>query len=445
MQKLVIRCLFGETLPELSGPFRRHHVYCCICCIHFIIASVTNESPAGRQEQPGRPVQAGVRTSETTGNYAMDKKGQKETESGIRPVQPEGKEKAAGIRPVPSEGKEKQASIYTIARKTGYSAATVSRALSRPDRVSEKTLRIIKEAAAGCGFEKRSYRTARAPEARKPTGYYLMSVPNPENPFYGQIIEGAVSAASSYGCRIYVDYTLFAERSASGITRIPDLGSFDGMILMTAIEDEELLHLKEDLPLIQCSEYNEHLTGISAVSIDDVASERKAAEHIISSGAKDIAYVSCPLSMRYAKRRLRGFVEACRAHGISVPSHRIIVLPQASYTAALDAAHRLLGSPDRPEAVVCSSDIYAIACLRAAKTINISIPEDLLVIGFDDIPMACMTELSLTTIRQPRFRLGFAAFETLYLEIRNPEIKKQRILLPTELIIRETTGLRRSP
>lgn len=337
--------------------------------------------------------------------------------------------------------KERHPSIYDIARETGCSAATVSRALNHPDRVSGETLRRIRSAMASSGFQKRSYRSPGAAGAHRRTDSYLLSIPSPLNPFYGRIIEGVTTAAAAHACRVYVDYTLFLESRGTSPLPVPTLRDFDGLILMNGILDEQLLVLSRQIPLIQCSEYNDAVGEVSSVSIDDEAGEMKAAQHVIASGSGNIAYLSCPLSMSYARRRLKGFRRACLTAGVPVTDEQIVVLPQAGYDAALSAAHRLLTSPARPDAIVCSSDIYAIACLRAARELGISVPGELSITGFDDIPMASMTELALTTIRQPCFQLGYTAFETLYYELLHPDAAKQRILLPTELIIRETTIL----
>ena len=337
---------------------------------------------------------------------------------------------------------ERKATIYDIAKKTGCSPATVSRAINHPEQVGSVTLDAIREAMADESFRKRGYRMPGGRD-RVLTGSYLLSIPSPGNPFYGQIIEGAAAAAAAHNCRILISYSMYLERSASGISFSENLNLFDGLIIMSGIDDRELAGLSERIPLIQCSEYSEETDTVSCVSIDDAASIRKSVDYLVSTGHRYPAYISCPTQMRYARRRLRGFRSACEASGITVPDSAVIILPQTGFDVAHSAALRLLSASPRPDAIICSSDIYAIACLKAALELGIRIPEELSVVGFDDIPQASMTQLALTTIRQPRYQLGYTAFETLYREIQEPGVHKQRIFLPTELIIRETTGMRR--
>jgi len=337
--------------------------------------------------------------------------------------------------------KEKM-TIYDVAKETGCSPATVSRALNHPDLVRPDTLEAIRRVMNSGDFRKRKYRLTEAESLKAPTGCFLLSIPSPGNPFYGQIIEGAASAAAAHGCTLLTDYSMYAEHAAAGISLPAGLSRFDGMILMTGLESRPLLRLAEHFPVIQCSEYNEEIDTVSSVSIDDAASMRKAADHLIASGHRKLAYISCPAQMRYAGRRLRGFRAACEAADLEVPDSRIIILPQTGFAVAHSAALRLLSASPRPDAVVCSSDIYAIACVKAAYELGIQIPGDLSVIGFDDIPQASMIQLALTTIRQPRYQLGYTAFETLWQEVQDPARRKQKVLLPTELIIRETTGMR---
>ena len=333
--------------------------------------------------------------------------------------------------------------IYDIARKTGCSPATVSRALNHPEQVSAKTLEAVREVISSEGFRKRDYRISPDSTDSTETGSYLISIPSPGNPFYGQIIEGAANAAAAYGCRILISYSVYADRSSMGLSFPADLTLFDGMIVMTGFDSSHLSRLAGQFPVIQCSEYNEETDTVSSVSIDDESSVRSAVEYLVSTGHRQLSYISCPAHMRYARRRLRGFRSACEAAGLRIPDSSIMILPQIGFAVAHSASLRLLSGPSRPDAVMCSSDIYAIACLKAAFELGIRIPDDLSVIGFDDIPQATMTQIALTTVRQPRYQLGYTAFETLYKEVRDPGRQKQRIVLPTELIIRETTGIRR--
>ena len=337
----------------------------------------------------------------------------------------------------------KKPTIYDIAKTTGFSPATVSRALNHPEMVSTRTLNAIHKVIGSENFRKRDYRTPGNHLTGSPTGTYLLSIPSPGNPFYGQIIEGAQSAASLHGCTLLICYSMYLERSTQGMSLPADLSQYDGLILMSGFDNLQISHLSEQLPVIECSEYNEEIDTVSCVSIDDRASIRKAVEYLYSTGHRQIAYISCPAQMNYAGRRLKGFRAACEDFSIPTPASCIVILPQTGFAAAHSAALRLLAGTSRPDSVLCSSDIYAIACLKAAFELGIRVPDDLSIIGFDDIPLTTMTQLSVTTIRQPRFQLGYSAFETLYEEVQNPGKRKQKIFLPTELIIRETTGIRR--
>ena len=340
---------------------------------------------------------------------------------------------------------ESTATIYDIAKITGCSPATVSRAINHPEQVRPGTLSAIRDAMQAEGFARRGYR-ARQQSSRKDarTGRYLLMIPGAGNPFYGQIIEGALNAASAHGCRLLVSYADSSDVIIPGQNDAVESDHYDGIILMTGLPDDREGGRSYSTPVIQCSEYNETLSGVSLVSINDEAGMRKMTEHVIASGRRRLAYISCPAGMRYAVRRMNGFRLACASHGITVPDSRVITLPQTGFEIAHSAALRLLAAPEKPDAVICSSDVYAIACLKAAHTLGIRVPEDLAITGFDDIPLASMVDPAITTIRQPRYQLGFTAFETLFHESQNPETEKQQIFLPTDLVIRETTAVRRS-
>ena len=361
---------------------------------------------------------------------------------------------------------KKKATLYDVAAAAGLSPATVSRTLNHPGQVDARTRERVLEACSACGFEKRRYRRAAdrdasarsgdgalssadtaassgapALRARMGNGIFLLLVPGALNPFYGDVIEGIISAATPHGFRVLTDYYQLTERNVDEYIEMFLAQGFSGLIMMGTTPTAVLERLTGVIPVIQCSEYDETYDGISSVCIDDRAAMRRAVEYAISLGRRKPAFFCSPLQMHYSSLRLRGFSDAVRAAGIAVPPQWIVQIPQISYSMGYDAASKLLarGNAEKPDVILTVSDVFASACINAAAAAGIAVPGQLAVIGFDNISLAQSTVPPVTTVNQPRFQLGYTAFETLHREITEPGTRKQRIFLPAGLIIRGST------
>ena len=124
---------------------------------------------------------------------------------------------------------------------------------------------------------------------------------------------------------------------------------------------------------------------------------------------------------------------------ITIPQDWIVQLPDVNYQMAYSAVCRLLNSDVRPNAFFVISDIFAAAVIRAAKRFNLNVPQDILVVGFDNIDFSMMTNPTITTVNQPSFQIGYSAAELLMESIEHPDIPPKSLTLDTELIIREST------
>ena len=151
-----------------------------------------------------------------------------------------------------------------------------------------------------------------------------------------------------------------------------------------------------------------------------------------------IAFINGPLSFNYAQERLRGFEAAMEEKNITVPKNWKISLPEVSYSLGYSAASQLLGGKEKPDAIFCAADVFAISVIKAANRYKLRVPEDVGVVGFDNVEMASITNPGITTVNQPAFQIGFTAGETIYEKISNPNSKPRSILLDTELIARES-------
>ena len=190
--------------------------------------------------------------------------------------------------------------------------------------------------------------------------------------------------------------------------------------------------------MAMCCEYPDDYE-CSYISIDDVTAAYKAVNYLISTGCKNIGFVNCSLKYKYARHRREGYLKALKSAGLPVHPEWNITIPSIDYTLAHSAISQALNAEQRPDAFFTCSDVFAAAAINAAQQHGIRVPEDISVIGFDNVETSRMTLPTITTIRQPCFQLGQQSCSILLEKILNPSAPDRQILLNTEFIIRDST------
>ncbi len=337
--------------------------------------------------------------------------------------------------------------INDVAHLANVSVATVSRVLNHTGAVRSDTQNKVIEAAATLGYtnskiEKQpSYREA--PEAAQ--GAYhkqvvLVSVPLITNPFYNQIINGIQAAAQNYDfeCLLY-PCNIAANNIESLLDFIKHL-RVAGIITANLMPKEVLDKLASEIPVVQCCESDNHPL-VSSVSINDFTSSLSAMDYILSTGKRRIGLINGPLSYKYARQRRKAYLTAMDTARLKVMPHWIIQLPDINCDMAYSSVVKLLSRPDAPNAFFTVSDVYAAAAIRAIQHCHLRVPEDVVVVGFDNVDISSLTTPSITTVNQPKFRIGFLSCELLAEKIHNPAAETKHLQLNAELIIRESTAL----
>lgn len=325
----------------------------------------------------------------------------------------------------------KTTTIKQVAEKANVSIATVSRVINNTGPVKESTrMRILS------AIDELEYST-HAKKGRPPKTI-LVSFPDLVNPFNSGVIRGICSAASQYGYKVifHVLENYYAPASYGFFTTSQ---FFDGLLLVHNVPDKNILaELVEKIPIVMCSE---HVSGnaVSYVAIDDFAAAQMAVDYLIRIGRKKIALINSSLSNNYAFHRERGYRASLEAAGLSINEKWIINLPAVNFTLAFAAVSDVLKHEELPDAFFCVSDVYAAAAINAAKAHGLSVPENLSVIGFDDIDLTTIVVPSITTIHQPAFQMGYQSCSLLIDQIEYPSSKTRQIVLNTDLIVRTST------
>jgi LacI family transcriptional regulator, galactose operon repressor len=329
------------------------------------------------------------------------------------------------------KGRRKATTIHDVAKETGVSPSTVSRAFSHPDRLSAATREHVLAVATRLGY--RPNPLARA----LPTGRTMtiaLLVPDVTNPFFFGIIRGVGRQAVAAGYTlILADTEESGELEAALVERLSQ--SVDGFVLASSrLADPQIREIMRNRPL---AVINRDLTKVRGVVIDDGGGMRQAVGHLASLGHREVVYLAGPRVSWSDARRWRALNAAGRRLGLSVTRLGPFLPVMASGAAAADAAI-MQGAT----AVVAFNDLLAIGAMRRFLGRGLRVPEDVSVLGCDDIFGADFCSPPLTTIAAPVEDAGRSAVDLLLASLGSAsgEAPRDRVVLPTHLEVRASTG-----
>lgn len=331
----------------------------------------------------------------------------------------------------------KKSTIYDIAKLCEVSPATVSRVLNQPTLVSEETKSKVYTAMQQLEYSIKS--SVSIDTSQLKDQLIIANIPQLGNPFYGEVVDGIKAAADRYNCDVLISSQKMTSASLHSLKAIVKSLHPIGMITTTINDPKLVLQINSILPVVQCCECCENV-AVSSVSINDVAAAYSAIDYLYSLGKRRIAFINGPLDYKCDRDRYTGYKNALIAHNIEVIPSLITSLPDVNYSIAVSAASQMFSQENGilPDAIFASSDVYAIAAVRAAHLHNLSIPKDVAIIGFDNIDVSSISVPAITTVNQPRLQLGFSACELLFERIMHPEYPVKHMTLEAEMIVRES-------
>ncbi len=327
--------------------------------------------------------------------------------------------------------------ILDVSRAAGVSVATVSRVLNGKGQVSEETAKRVLAAVEALAYAPNvSARNLRLNESR----IILIVAPNITNPYYTHIIAGIGKAAHRMGYSAFLCTTDGDRAQTESVLGMLQRRQADGAILLaTEREAPWLLPYAEKYPLVECSEYDPALP-IPRVSIDNYAAAREAMAHLIWLGHERIGLVSSENQYISTQLRFDGYRDALR--DASLPFREPYVRRGASdysFKSGFDSATQMLALPERPTALLCISDVLALGAIASAREMGLRVPEDVTVVGFDDVEHTTMFHPHVTTVAQPCAGIGERAMELLEGAISRVGPPRET-LLPHRLIVRESSA-----
>ncbi|MFC5824537.1 LacI family DNA-binding transcriptional regulator [Nonomuraea insulae] len=328
-------------------------------------------------------------------------------------------------------------SIKEVAAHAGVSPGTVSNVLNRPGKVAPATRERVQAAINELGFVRHgSASTLRAGHSRT----IGLSVIDIGNPFFTEVAAGVEDVASELGYAVILGNSAGSQDKEERNLRVLAEHRVRGVLITPSGEDPARLdRLREHGISVVLVDHPAHRPDQCAVAVDDVAGGRAAVTHLLAKGARSLVYVTGPLTIRQCAERREGAKAAMRGVGLDPADLRVVEATTMTARAGEKAAADLIAG-DLPEAVFCANDLLALGVLRALLRSGVRVPEDVALMGYDDIDFAAASTVSLSSMRQPTYQLGRIATELLLDECDNPDTHAhQHIMFQPELVAREST------
>lgn len=324
-----------------------------------------------------------------------------------------------------------------VARQAGVSLMTVSRVVNNKGEVSPETRQRVKRVIEEMGY--RPSGIARSLATRR-TGTLGLVVPDVTNPFFADIAKGVEHLAYAEGYNVFLCNTEEDPQRELKILESLRMKEVDGLIVCSSrLEDEDLRKGLQHHPAVVLVNRRLHpvdeFSGISTIMIDDVAGGMTATRHLLQSGRRAIGFLAGPAASKSGRDRGQGYRKACQeAHLKLNPDWTRHCAPnvEGGYLSGLQL---IIDHPEL-DGIFCYNDLVAVGVLQACAEIGRSVPGDIAVVGFDDIPLASLVTPSLTTCRVARYELGRLALIALLDQMRGCSNGCRDVVLPVELVVR---------
>jgi LacI family transcriptional regulator len=329
--------------------------------------------------------------------------------------------------------------IKDVARESGVSPGTVSNVLNHPERVAEGTRLRVEDAVRRLGFVRNESARHLRVGSSHTLGLLLLDA---WNPFFTELARGVEDWTFDRGWAVLISNSarqiereaiyldLFVERRVEGIIVVPNGDLTERLIDVR----------RRSIPCVMADQLDSG-EGSMSVSLDDVHGGELAVAHLLGLGHRHIAFVGNPSRVTQVRDRLLGATNAIAAASLPV---RLGMLEPADLTirSGRDIGQHLVGlsKSDRPSALFASSDLLAIGILQVLLRHEVRVPDDIAIVGYDDIEFAGQVVVPLTSVRQPAYEMGRTAAELLTDQLSGTPPPRRHIVFEPELVVRESTA-----
>jgi DNA-binding LacI/PurR family transcriptional regulator len=323
-----------------------------------------------------------------------------------------------------------KATINDVARLAKVSKATVSRVINNKGNVSKEIVERVEKAIKELNYVPSGIARSLI---NKSTGLIALVIPDIVNPFFPMLARGVEDAAHRLGYTVLLCNTDNDNNTEKQYIQMLQRQSVEGMIVVSVNWEFVKNSLSQtQLPIVVCDRFRKDIE-IDSVTVDNYRAGFEATEYLISKGHKDIVYISTSRDIESIWQRERGYRAAMDAY--SLPPN--VQYGSLSIESGYQVTQSLLRS-NIPTAIFTANDVVALGAMKAIHEKGLRIPEDIAILGCDDIIFANISNPSLSTIQQPAYQIGVKAMELLYEKI-NGSKEVKHIIVEHKLILREST------
>ena len=327
--------------------------------------------------------------------------------------------------------------IKDIAREAGVSTATVSHVINKTKYVSDETREKVERAIGEFNYHPNAHAQMLALGRSNMIGLLVSDI---SNPFFPEIIKSIEAAVFSAGFHLILLNTNYQpERAVEYVRRLLRM-KVAGIILMIAEFDRSLIdEFKDNKTSVVFHDLGVVGEKMSNIILDYAVGIDEAVGHLVSLGHSKIVHIAGSHEIYSAGVRQQAFVDAMKKY---FPAEREMKIYEGDFRfeGGRHAAHQILSEPELPTAIVVANDLMALGAMQEFKAAGLRIPQDISIVGFDDISFASLSEPALTTVCSPRVEIGRRAFEALALTMEKPHQQGLEIRIPTHLIERNSTA-----
>lgn len=329
-----------------------------------------------------------------------------------------------------------------IAQQAGVSRATVSRVINGDENVKEQTRLRVMDVIQQNNFQPNIAARSLAAGRTNVLGLVIPAGVSAifTDPYFPLLIQGVSSAcnAKDYSVMLWLAEPEYERRM---MRQILHSGLLDGVIVSSMLMDDPIVQALHDSkkPFILIGRHP--TIDVNYLDVDNLNGAREATLHLLRLGHKQVATITGPQDMIAGYDRFQGYLRALEERGVA---YQPALVSEGDFSEAggYTAMRRLL--PMHPGAIFIASDTMAEGALRAIRETGLRVPQDMAIVSYDDMPIAARSTPALTTVRQPTHRMGSVSVNTLIDIIQNPSANKRHIVLPVELVIRESCGALRT-
>jgi DNA-binding LacI/PurR family transcriptional regulator len=306
----------------------------------------------------------------------------------------------------------------------------VSRTFSRSDSVSQPTRERVLAAAKELGYRPSAIARSLSTQRTNIVGFVISGI---TSPYYSYVLEKFTARLQEEGKRMLLFHTDPSQEIDEILPLVLEY-RVDALVIIAATLSSEMADecVRRGIPVIL---FNRNVldSEASVVCCDNVEGGRLAANVLLDTGHRRPAYIAGPVNTSTNVEREKGFFDRLRERGVTAPQR---VQADYTYASGYEATRALLRQEEPPDAIFCASDIIAMGAVDAARALDVAVPDDVSIIGFDDIPMAGWEAYQLTTIHQPVNRMIATTMALLRERLENPELAPETKLIPVNLVRR---------